>query len=54
MHPLRERTCDELLEHPLLKTPPPEPEKPRPPRVRKPREFKLVSKILLYVYILYE
>ncbi|CAB3228749.1 unnamed protein product [Arctia plantaginis] len=41
MHPLRERTCDELLEHPLLKTPPPEPEKPRPPRIRKPREFKL-------------
>ncbi|XP_045459474.1 peptidyl-prolyl cis-trans isomerase-like 2 [Melitaea cinxia] len=41
MHPLRERACDELLEHPLLRTPPPEPERPRPPRVRKPREFKL-------------
>ncbi|KAL0884175.1 hypothetical protein ABMA27_016180 [Loxostege sticticalis] len=41
MHPLRERACDELLEHPLLATPPPEPERPRPPRVRKPRVFKL-------------
>ncbi|CAG9563343.1 unnamed protein product [Danaus chrysippus] len=41
MHPLRERACDHLLEHPLLRTPPPEPERPRPPRVRKPREFKL-------------
>ncbi|CAH2063095.1 unnamed protein product, partial [Iphiclides podalirius] len=41
MHPLRERACDELLQHPLLRTPPPEPEKPKPPRIRKPREFKL-------------
>ncbi|CAH0397003.1 unnamed protein product [Chilo suppressalis] len=41
MHPLRERACDELLEHPLLRTPPPEPERPRPPRVRRPRVFKL-------------
>ncbi|KAJ8725212.1 hypothetical protein PYW07_016170 [Mythimna separata] len=41
MHPLRERACDELLEHPLLATPPPEPEKPKPPRVRRPRVFKL-------------
>ncbi|KAL4709349.1 hypothetical protein ACJJTC_007081 [Scirpophaga incertulas] len=41
MHPLRERACDELLEHPLLRTPPPEPERPKPPRVRRPRVFKL-------------
>ncbi|CAG4941538.1 uncharacterized protein LOC123691814 [Colias croceus] len=41
MLPYRERACDELLENPLLRTPPPEPERPRPPRVRKPREFKL-------------
>ncbi|KPJ15308.1 E3 SUMO-protein ligase RanBP2 [Papilio machaon] len=41
MHPLRERDCDELLQHPLLRTPPPEPERPKPPRVRKPRVFKL-------------
>ncbi|XP_052758730.1 uncharacterized protein LOC113509154 [Galleria mellonella] len=41
MHPLRERVCDELLENPALRTPPPEPERPRPPRIRKPREFKL-------------
>ncbi|XP_050672254.1 uncharacterized protein LOC126970419 isoform X2 [Leptidea sinapis] len=41
MHPLREYKCDELLNNPLLRTPPPEPEKPRPPRIRKPREFKL-------------
>ncbi|KAF9801386.1 hypothetical protein SFRURICE_016769 [Spodoptera frugiperda] len=41
MHPVRERRCDDLLENPLLKTPPPEPEKPRVPRVRKPREFKM-------------
>ncbi|XP_026491480.2 uncharacterized protein LOC113397378 [Vanessa tameamea] len=41
MHLLRQRACDELLEHPLLRTPPPEPERPRPPRIRKPREFKL-------------
>ncbi|XP_028042900.1 uncharacterized protein LOC114252570 [Bombyx mandarina] len=41
MHPLRERTCDALLENPALRTPPPEPEKPKPPRIRKPREFKL-------------
>ncbi|KAH9641559.1 hypothetical protein HF086_002246 [Spodoptera exigua] len=34
MHPLRERKCDELLEHPLLRTPPPEPEKPRIPRLQ--------------------
>ncbi|XP_026747449.1 uncharacterized protein LOC113508542 [Trichoplusia ni] len=47
MHPLRERICDELLENPLLRTPPPEPEKPRPPRVRKPREFKLPAKFTL-------
>ncbi|XP_047023674.1 uncharacterized protein LOC124632760 [Helicoverpa zea] len=44
MHPLRERNCDKLLENPLLRTPPPEPEKPRPPRVRKPRQFKLPPK----------
>ncbi|CAG5044746.1 unnamed protein product [Parnassius apollo] len=43
MHPLRERACDDLLENPLLRTPPPEPERPRPPRVRKPREFKLLQ-----------
>ncbi|CAK1578690.1 unnamed protein product [Parnassius mnemosyne] len=47
MHPLRERACDDLLEHPLLRTPPPEPERPRPPRVRKPREFKLPPKFPL-------
>ncbi|XP_068628106.1 uncharacterized protein [Battus philenor] len=41
MHPLRERACDDLLENPLLRTPPPEPEKPKPPRIRKPRVFKL-------------
>ncbi|KAM3968376.1 uncharacterized protein ACR2FA_008451 [Aphomia sociella] len=41
MHPLRERVCDELLQHPSLRTPPPEPERPRPPHIRKPREFKL-------------
>ncbi|XP_014358191.2 uncharacterized protein LOC106710612 isoform X1 [Papilio machaon] len=41
MHPLRERDCDELLQNPLLRTPPPEPERPKPPRVRKPRVFKL-------------
>ncbi|CAF4854177.1 unnamed protein product [Pieris macdunnoughi] len=41
MIPQRERACDELLQNPLLRTPPPEPERPRPPRIRKPREFKL-------------
>ncbi|XP_059051292.1 uncharacterized protein LOC131846091 isoform X2 [Achroia grisella] len=41
MHPLRERACEELLENPALRTPPPEPEPPRPPRIRKQREFKL-------------
>ncbi|CAK1544698.1 unnamed protein product [Leptosia nina] len=43
MLPHRERACDALLENPLLRTPPPEPERPRPPRIRKPREFKLLQ-----------
>ncbi|XP_049865536.1 uncharacterized protein LOC126366470 [Pectinophora gossypiella] len=47
MHPLSTRRCDHLLEHPLLATPPPEPEKPRPPRVRKPRVFKLLPRFPL-------
>lgn len=51
MHPLRERACDELLEHPLLATPPPEPERPRPPRVRKPRVFKLVSIFRFFLHM---
>lgn len=48
MHPLEEKACDELLEHPLLRTPPPEPERPRPPRVRKPRVFKVVRISVLF------
>ncbi|XP_026326453.1 peptidyl-prolyl cis-trans isomerase E-like [Hyposmocoma kahamanoa] len=47
MHPLEERACDELLEHPLLRTPPPEPERPRPPWVRKPRVFKVMARFPL-------
>ncbi|XP_063616087.1 uncharacterized protein LOC134789385 [Cydia splendana] len=54
MHPLRERICDEVLQNPLLSSPPPEPVKPRPPRERRPRQFKIPPKFFLLTDDFYE
>ncbi|XP_047989725.1 LOW QUALITY PROTEIN: peptidyl-prolyl cis-trans isomerase E-like [Leguminivora glycinivorella] len=54
MHPLRERACDDVLENPLLSSPPPEPVKPRPPRERRPRQFKIPPKFVLITEDFYE